>query len=170
MSKGAKIGKRWKLNKLLCLVLLTLITVTVLTGCATEGPKFLEASPGFTPKRVYEGNLDKLYSTINRTLDENRIAVVSADKSAGRIQTDYIQGVTTAYVLGLGGIGSSRYSYNIRINEEGLNKVKVIIIGKLEQSLSDQSGSTPYRDLTQTNIELVKGLENWLYQEIEKRL
>lgn len=77
------------------------------------------------------------------------------------------------YGLTFGGVGTSRYSYNIRLMSEDGGKIRISVIAKLEQTLSRAvlgAGSTPYRDLTQENQPGVKKLEDWLYEQIEKAL
>lgn len=141
-------------------------------GCAasTGTVKFPKPSTNFQPKKNYSVSYDKLWDVINRVLEENRITVSAIDKSSGRITTDYIQGASTVYAGGLGGVGNSRYKYNIRISKQDDKEVRLSIIATLEQSLSGSTGSTPYRDLSKKNMPLVKKLENWLYEQIEKSL
>lgn len=91
-----------------------------LVGCATRvgNVSFPEPSPGFQPRRVYETTFDKAWEGVNQALDANRIPVASSDKVEGRIQTDHIPGASTMYALTFGGVGTSRYSYNIRLMSE----------------------------------------------------
>jgi hypothetical protein len=148
-----------------------LVFTVFVGGCAMQsGPQFPQSSPGYTPRRVYDASFEKVWKTVNDTLDANRIAVVLSDQGAGRIQTDYITGTTTAYVAFLGGVGSSRYSYNIKISRQEDGKTKLLIIGKLEQTLHGSHSTTPYRDITAQNQTIATHLENWLYEQIEKGL
>lgn len=141
-------------------------------GCvaSNENVKFPETSTDFQPKKSYIVSYNELWAVINGVLEENRIAVAAIDKSSGRIITDYIEGESTSYLGGLGGVGNSRYKYNIRISQEDNIKTRLSIIATLEQALSGAAGSTPYRDLSKTNMPLVNNLENWLYEQIEKSL
>jgi hypothetical protein len=152
--------------------LLTFLVLTAFVGgCATQsGPKFPQPSPGYAPRQVYDTSIEKVWKAVNDALDSNRIAVVSSDQAAGRIQTDYITGTTTAYVAYLGGVGSSRYSYNIKISRQDDGKTKVLILSKLEQTLHGGHSATPYRDITTENQPIVTNLENWLYEQISKAL
>lgn len=162
---------RMKIKSILIAVISSL-TCLLCVGCATSTGtiKFPKASTDFQPKKSYAVSYDKMWDVINRVLEENRITVTTVDKSSGRIRTDYIQGASTVYAGGLGGVGNSRYRYNIKISLESDKKVRLSIIAKLEQSLSGSTGSTPYRDLSQKNMPLVKKLENWLYEQIEQNL
>jgi hypothetical protein len=154
------------------MVIVLFFTAVFLIGCATPAGsvKFPKASDGFQPKRTYNISYNKIWDVTNRVLEENRIILISADKSSGRITTDYIQGVSTVYGAYLGGVGNSRYKYNLRISREKGSKVKLIIIAKLESSLTGTTGTTPFRDVSQQNMETVKKLENWLYEKIETSL
>jgi len=141
------------------------------TGCAMQsGPKFPQPSPGYTPSRVLAASFEKVWKAVSDTLDNNRIAVVSADAAAGRIQTDCIAGPETTYNAFLGGVGTSRYSFNIKVSRQDNGTVKLLIIGKLEQTLHGGQTATPYRDITPQNQAIVTNLENWLYEQIEKGL
>ena len=152
------------------MVIVCFFAAVFLIGCAMPAgsAKFPKASDGFQPKRTYNISYDKIWDIINRVFEENRIILISADKSSGRITTDYIQGVSTFY--GLGGVGNSRYRYNLSISQERDSKVKLIILAKLESSLSGSTGSTPFRDVSQQNMQTIKKLENWLYEKIETAL
>jgi hypothetical protein len=152
-------------------LLIILLLAAFVGGCtAQSGPKFPQASPGYAAHQVYDASVEKVWKAVNDALDANRIAVVSSDQAAGRIQTDYIAGTTTAYVAYLGGVGSSRYSYNIKISHQDDGKTKLLIIGKLEQTLHGGHSATPYRDITAQNQPIVTNLENWLYEQISKAL
>ena len=148
------------------------VFVLLLSGCGMKTGKadFPEASAGFQPKRMYAVSYDALWDVVVNALDENRIAIASLDKSTGRIITDYVQGVSTVYALGLGGTGQSRYKYNITMRKTDNDMTKLAIICKLESTLSGAAGSTPWRDLSSENASLVTSLESWLYEQIEKAM
>lgn len=144
----------------------------VLCACATTvgDRNFPEPSEGFMPQKVYDAGFDEIWESAMIALEENRIIIDNSDKSAGRINTDYIQGESTAYVGGLGGVGNSRYKYSISLRETGDGEVNVSVIGNLESSLQGASGTTEWRDLTAENQDLVGQLERWMYEEIERRM
>jgi hypothetical protein len=145
------------------------VLVAFVVGCTMQsGPNFPQPSPGFTPRHVYDASFEKVWKAVNDALDNNRIAIVSSDQAAGRMQTDYIAGPITSYVGFLGGTGTSRYSYNIKVSREDDGKTKLLIIGKLEQTLHGGQSATPYRDITPQNQAIVTNLENWLYEQIDK--
>jgi hypothetical protein len=158
------------INRLLSRLVIFSAIVLIFFGCASQvgTVKFPEPSQGFVPRRIYTASIEKAWQAVNHALDTNRIPIISADKASGRIQTDYIQGASTAYAGGLGGIGNSRYRYNIRLITEEPDKVRISVLAKLEQTLAGGAASTPYRDLTAQNQPLVKVLEDWLYEQIEK--
>jgi hypothetical protein len=148
---------------------ISLILLALVVGCAMQsGPKFPQPSPGYTPRRAYDASFEKVWKAVNEALDNNRIGVVSADQAAGRIQTDYIAGPETTYNAFLGGVGTSRYSFNIKMSRQDDGKTKLLIIGKLEQTLHGGQTATPYRDITPQNQAIVTNLENWLFEQIEK--
>ncbi len=154
------------------IIVLFLTAVYFLNGCATStgAVKFPKPSVNYKPKKIYSISFDGMWKIINRVLEEKRITVAAIDKSAGIITTDYIEGPTTVYVAGLGGVGNSRYKYNIRVSEVNSARVRLSIVAKLEQSLHGSTGSTPYRDLSKRNPKAVRGLEGWLYEQIERAL
>jgi hypothetical protein len=157
--------------KIISRVFAPFVLVALVVSCTTQsGPKFPQPSAGYTPRHTYDASFEKVWKTVNDTLDNNRIAVVSSDQAAGRMQTDYIAGPITSYVGFLGGVGTSRYSFSIKVNRQDDGKTKLLIIGKLEQTLHGGQSATPYRDITPQNQAIVTNLENWLYEQIEKGL
>lgn len=141
----------------------------VLAGCKTGNVSFNKPSDGFEPRRVYSTTFDKAWQAVNQALDANHIAVASSDKADGRIQTDYIQG--ESMVMGLGSSADSRYNYNIKLFPEEGGKIRVSVIAKLEMMISHDTGGGAYKDVTQLNqAGVVKNLENWLYEQIERGL
>jgi uncharacterized lipoprotein len=141
-----------------------------LTGCITGG-KYPEASkPGYEPRVTYDASFDKVWKAVNDTLDKNHIAVVSTDQTAGRMQTDYVTGPTVGYFGGLGGLQNSRGNYNIRITREDSGKTKLLILGKYETAYQGGNNNALYKDVSGQNPKVVKGMENWLYEQIEKQL
>lgn len=153
-------------------LLVAYILVFILIDCtiATGKVSFPQPTVNYSPKKVYSISFDTVWDVIIRVLDENRIMVISIDKSTGIIITDYIQGASKAYWFGLGGIGNSRYKYNIKLSKQGIKDIKLSIITKLEQTLQGEGASTPYRDLSKQNPQLVNQLENWLYEKIENTI
>jgi hypothetical protein len=155
--------------KTLFRALAPLVLVAAIVGCTTQsGPPFPKPTEGYAPRRVYDAPVETVWKTVNDTLDEDRVAVVSSDQTAGRIQTDYIAGPQTSYVGFLGGVGSSRYNFNIKVTRGDDGKTKLLISSKLEQTLHGEHSATPYRDITAQNQVIVTNLENWLYERIEK--
>jgi len=149
---------------------MVIVSGLVVMDCAVQvgQAQFPQPSAGFAPKRTYEVSYEAMWQTVLRVLEEHRITTASFDKSTGRIATDYIQGITTMYAGGLGGVGQSRYKYNIIVEDVGAGKTRVNIICKLESTLAGSTGSTPWRDLSTQNAKLVAELEYWLYEQVEK--
>jgi hypothetical protein len=136
-------------------------------GCVTTNGTLPTSSANFTPKGTYAISRDKLWQTILDTLDKNHIAAVTADKSSGIIQTDYIAGPEVANIAF---VESVHYKYNISLRDQSDGSVKVNIIGKLESTVNSGHGSSQWNDVTPQNVEKVKNLENWLYEQIEDGL
>lgn len=142
-----------------------------LAGCITGGKYPQASTPGYEPRVIYDASFDKVWKAVNDALDSNRIAVVSTDQAAGRMQTDYVTGPTVGYLGGLGGLQNSRGNFNIRITREDSGKTKLLIIAKYETAYQGSHGNnTLYKDVSAQSPKVVKGMENWLYEQIEKRL
>jgi hypothetical protein len=138
-------------------------------GCVTGNGKLPTPSANFTPKRTYAVSRDKLWQTILDTLDKNRITTVSADKSSGIIQTDYIAGPEQLMIL-INATESVRYKYNITLRDESDGSIKVNIISKIESTMNNGHGSSQWNDVTPQNAEKTDKLEAWLYEQIENGL
>ena len=155
--------KRSLLLSVLCCVGI-LISVS---GCVSlGGAKFSEPIAGFQPKYNYDVTYEKMWTSVRRVLETERIEIASSDKEGGRIRTDYVQGETQVLAAGLLGVITTRYSYGITFEKIGPDKTRVVIICKLE-SMSEGLG---WHDVSKDNKARVSQLENWLYQQIEKSL
>jgi hypothetical protein len=140
-----------------------------LAGCINTGEvKTPQAMQGFEPKQIYDADVSKLWKVTNDVLDENHIPVLSSDQASGRIQTDTIAGAN--YISVLGGGTETRYGYNIRITGEDGGKTRLAIICKLESMHQIGSSARPWMDVSPEYPDKVKNYENWLYQQIEKKL
>jgi hypothetical protein len=148
----------------------TLLGISLLvTGCFSTGEvKPPKPSQAFEPKRTYDANASKVWKVTNDVLDENRISVISSDQASGRIQTDTIAGENLISVVGGGTM--FRYSYNIRITGEDGGKTKLAIICKLESMHQIRNSTRPFMDVSPEYPDKVKNYENWLYEQIEKKL
>lgn len=147
-------------------ILIPLICVTLLyagTGCVSDSPKFPTPTASFVPKRTYTVAHDKLWRAALDALDGNNIAVLSADKANGIIQTDYISG-PSQIMIPLGISQTTRYKYNVSLWDEGDGSVKLNVICTVEDSMSGG------HDATSQNAALVNRLEAWLYEQIEVEL
>jgi hypothetical protein len=94
---------------------------------------------------------------------------VSSDKSSGIIQTDYIAGPGQV-MIPLGISQSTRYKYNISLRDESDGSVKMKVICKIEDTMSNGHGSSQWNDVTSQNATLEDKLEKWLYEQIEDEL
>jgi len=158
--------------KITQLASLTALGFLMMTGCATPvgKAKFPEASANFTPKQSYAVAQDKLWEAVIAALDKNRIATTSMDKGSGVIQTDYIQGESKLYALGLIAGQNTRYKYNLALRNNAEGQTKLNILCKVESTMAGQAGSSPWTDISGHNPDSVRKLEAWLYEEIEKEL
>jgi NlpB/DapX lipoprotein len=152
--------------------ILVILTCTVLLlaagGCVTGNGKLPVPTANFTPKYTYAVPRDRLWQAILDALDKNHIATVSANKSSGIIQTDYIAGPEQAMVL-LNVEENIRYKFNISLRDEA-GGIKVNVLATIESTISNGHGSTQWKDVTPQNTERATKLENWLYQQIEDEL
>ena len=138
-------------------------------GCVTDNGKFPTPTANFTPKCTYSIPHDKLWQAVLDTLDKNQIAVVSTDKSSGIIQTDYIAGPGEV-MIPLGVSQATRYKYNITLRDESDGSVRLNVLCKVEDTMSNGHEASQWRDVTPQNTALVNKLETWLYEQIEDEL
>lgn len=149
-----------------------LLLIGFLTGCATPAgkTKYPEPTAGFAPKATYAQPVDKLWDATLSALEKNRITVASTDKASGTLQTDYIEG--QSYLIGGGFIAaqSTRYKFNLSARPQADSATKLTIICKVESTMKGESGASQWTDVSGQNGELVRKLEVWLYEQIEKEL
>lgn len=136
-------------------------------GCVTANGNFPAPTAGFTPQYTYNVPRERLWQAILDACDKNQIAVVSADKSSGIIETDWIAGPEKLIITMS---QSNRYKYNVSLRDESNGGIKVNIICKIEDSFNSGRGSTQWNDVTPQNRALEKKLEDWFYQQIEDEL
>ncbi|MCX6168686.1 MAG: outer membrane protein assembly factor BamC [Ignavibacteriales bacterium] len=135
-----------------------------LCSCFSIGSATLpSATEGYNPKKTYEKSYDDVWKVIQDVLLTERITIITQDKANKRIQTDYIQGLTQAGVLG--GSLTTRYKYNIMFETQGKYSTTITIMATLESS----SKNIAWHDISKDNIEKVQNLENYLYEKIESR-
>jgi hypothetical protein len=157
-------------TKLIYFTATALLTGTLLVGCVSVGKTMPKTTANFAPKQVYAVAYDKLWDTTISALDTNRIAVLSASKESGIIQTDYMDGKSTLIMGGLAGAQSTRYKYNLTLRNQSAGNVKLNILCKVESTINSGRGSSQWSDVSGQNTKLVKQLEDWLYEQIEKDL
>lgn len=154
-----------------CLILTTILFAGFLTSCGTPTgkAKFPQASESFSPRQIYVIAQESLWNAVLSTLEKNRVAILSQDKASGIIQTDYLEGQGQTF----GGFlvsQSTRYKYNITVRKQSDQEAKLAILSKVESSLANGQGSTQWTDAGAQNSRLLKNLENWLYEQVEKEL
>ena len=66
--------------------------------------------------------------------------------------------------LGILGTIQTRYKYNINLTKLSKSKTRINIHCILESTGNKMSA---WRDISNDNLELVKNLENWLYEQID---
>ena len=138
-------------------------------GCVTDNTKFPTPTASFSPKLTYAVGHDKLWQAALNALENNHIAVLSADKADGIIRTDYISGPSEVMIpLGISQI--TRYKYNIIVRDEGEGTVKLNVICTVEDSMSSGHDTSQWHDVTSQNAALATKLETWLYEKIEGEL
>ena len=122
---------------------------------------------GFQPKKEYGVSAGQMWDRVKNVLAEERITIASSDKAEGRIATDYIEGESKLFI-GLGTASyTTRYKYNIDIDTTGDGKTLLNIICTLESS---ETGSGRWINVNKEHPDIVKALENWLYEKIESKL
>jgi hypothetical protein len=151
---------------------ITLLGLVILCGCATQvgNVAFPQASANFAPKRTYEVEYGKLWDSTLNALEKNRVTVVSANKEAGIIQTDYVEGESSLYALGLVASQSTRYKFNLTLRKQSEGSIKLNIVSKIESTVQGSGATSQWTDVSGQNTALAAKLEAWLYEEIEKGL
>src|SRR5665213_3074825 len=122
--------------RIICNTTLALLIGTLLVGCVSTGNNMPKPTASFVPKQTYAVAYDKLWDITINALDKNQIAVISANKESGIIQTDYMDGPSTLLLAGLGGAQSTRYKYNITLRNQSAGGVKLNIICKVESTIN----------------------------------
>jgi uncharacterized lipoprotein len=155
------------MRRTLLISVICLYGISLLFGCANIGrAKYPEPTANFQPNTTLEATYDKMWSSVMRVLEIQRIGMASSDMEGGRIVTDYIQGPTQLQALGLFGSITTRYNYAITFEKISQDKTRMTIICKLE-SMSEGLG---WHEISKDNKAIVNKLENWLYEQIEKSL
>lgn len=146
------------------LILFSFLASVLFCSCFTVGSAvFPTASKNFIPRKTYAQPFDTLWNAVQNALVANRITIASQDKENMSIQTDYIQGITQASLLGA---MSTRYKYNIIFTGNGNRTFTMHIVATLESS----SQGNVWNEVSKDNPQLVTNLENWLYEKIEQNL
>ena len=81
-----------------------------------------------------------------------------------------MDGKSTLIMGGLAGAQSTRYKYNLTLRNQSAGNVKLNILCKVESTINSGRGSSQWSDVSGQNTKLVKQLEDWLYEQIEKDL
>lgn len=152
-------------------------SVFAVYGCTIEGTpaggrQFPEPTPGFSPKVTYAADPNRVWAATMSALTANNIAIASSSREAGQITTEYVPGQITSYGPGgLGGTGDSRYKYNFFIVPAG-TQTRLNIRAVLESSLTGGStnATTGFRDLSDQNPRIVDMLQNWMYEQVERKI
>lgn len=146
-------------------VLGSIITVAIFAcGCALGSSRHAAPlSSGFQPRQEYLVEYEKMWTTVQRLLDEERVGVASSDKQAGRIATDYIQGETQFQVIMS---VTTRYKYSIQIEAVAQGRCRVRVVATLES----MSARIPWHDISRDNAQIVRNLEYSFYEKLEKKL
>ncbi|HTX21671.1 MAG TPA: hypothetical protein VMD27_07430 [Candidatus Aquilonibacter sp.] len=153
------------------LIAITFLASMMLAGSAkADNGKFPVPSTNFVARLTYTNSFNSLWDATLNALDDSRIAVVSTDKGSGIIETDYIGGPGRLIAGGFLGSQSTRYKFNLTLRSQSNGTVRLNIICTIESSIQGSSGSTPYRDVTASNLKVAKQLETWLYEQIEQEL
>lgn len=155
-----------KQNVMMFIALLFLSVV--LAACVPIGAtRFPQPSENFMPKKQYAASFEDAWVGVHTVLDKNRIVVATENKDEGRVTTDYVQGQGQAAAFGLLGVISTRYKYAIRLTRGGSGNTMINVLANLESS---GSAMPAWRDISNDNRHIVTNLENWLYEQIQKRL
>jgi NlpB/DapX lipoprotein len=141
----------------------------LLAGCVTDNTKFPTPAANFVPKKEYAVPHDKLWQATLDALDNNHVAVVSADKADGIIQTDYIAGPGEVNIV-LAISQETRYKFNITLRDEANGSVRLNVLCMIEDSMSSSHNTSQWHDVTSQNAALESKLETWLYEQIEGEL
>lgn len=148
------------------------VLLLFLSGCSTApgGPSLPKASAGFVVKQSYAGGQEKLWDATLLTLEKNRIGVATSDKGSGTLQTDYLEAPTKLVGMGLLAAHHFRYKYSVSVRPQADGTSRLSVLAKVETYMSSADGSTQWTDIGSANGPVLKNLEAWLYEQIEKEL
>jgi hypothetical protein len=148
--------------KRLIFSLICLAAYLLVSGCMTNtgAKKLPEAALGYQPKKIYDVDFNKAWKSVSRTLETEKIALITSNKAEGRMVTDNIQGSTET---SMGATITTRYSYMILFKKISSNKTRINIICKFES----MSSTIQWHDISKSNPGRVAKLEAWLYERIE---
>jgi len=132
-------------------------------GCASSGALDSSAVADFQPQEQYAVNYDKAWDCVNKALFNEGIITTTAEKSAGRILTDYVDG---GVQVDWQGSMSRRYKFFINIEKINENNTSIKIIGKLES----MTKRITWHDISSSNKKQVAQKVNLIYQKIEAEI
>lgn len=159
-------------------VILGFFASLIISACSETryGKDFPTPTVGFQPRSSYDLTFDQVWQTAISTLRENQITIANANKDIGQITTDYIEGPGHSTVSLVLSSQSVRYKYTIFISSVTPATTNLRIKATLESfahvagMVSQSSATLPYRDVSSENPTIVKSLETWLYEQIERSL
>jgi len=138
------------------------LAFVIICGCApAKNPYYPKATEGFQSKGFVEETCKKTFTKIKEILADNKISIDQSNDTEYKIGTGYLEGDT---VMDNRKVIYHRYKYNISLSEEKDNRCKINIAAIIESS----SKSATWHDTSDYNPALVKQLEQWLYEKIEK--
>jgi len=146
-----------------------LVLFLLISGCTGVVGKFPEPLVGFQPQRQYGVTYDKMWISVIRVLEMERINVATSDKEGGRIVTDYLTGVAEKRLAGFGSTIMSRYKFTLYVEKIEQNRTRLNVVCTLEAAGAGER-AVPWHDVSRDNANIVNALENWLYERIEKSL
>jgi uncharacterized lipoprotein len=138
-------------------------------GCATQvgGKNIPQPSAGFAAKDVLPNPPAQVYAAAKSVLDDDNVAITGESKEDGRINTDYVEGPSSIYAMGILGGNSSRYKYLIKVKPSG-SGTKLTVAATLESAGSKYAQS--WKDVSSDNPETVTKIQDALVEKIENKL
>jgi hypothetical protein len=153
-----------------CLALLPL------AGCVPIGKSMPHAeNSNFVPKKMYDADFNTAWSKTLTVLGMNSIPIASSTKEGeqGQIVTGYMEGQTDVGLVST----NSRYKYTIFVARVGPKQTTINISASLEASSTgvgfggaQNTAGQQWHDVSTFNSDTVTGLQNSLYEKIERSL
>lgn len=132
-----------------------------------SGAKLPRPTEGYQPRTEFSAPVERVFDAALEMFDRNRIDAAHIDRQNHRLMSDYIAGPTYMTAFGLLGFNTARYKFTLVFKPISPTVTRVDVRVRVESS-GDAVQS--WRDVSQYNPEVVRDLEGWMYEQLERAL